>query len=142
MKKLLSLILCISISLFAVACGGGGDDGGSSEGGKVKIGIPAGWGGGAGNAYLENLMNYFNNSTEWGNQPIGKYKGAEVVLLQQDVPTHPSSIPMNGGDIISFDHRVGNILQTKDYLVDITDIMVPDSFEFATLSINGETFCL
>ena len=127
MKKLLSLILCIAISLFAVACGGGGDDGGSSEGGKVKIGIPAGWGGGAGTSYMEKLMEYFNESEEWGNQAIGKYTGSEVHLLQQDIPTNASQIPTSGGDIISFDHRVGNILQTKDYLVDITDIMVEEN---------------
>ncbi len=154
MKKLLSMILCIAISLFAVACGGGGDNGDVTEGGKVKIGIPKGWGGGSGEDYLQTLMDYFNESEEWGNQPIGKYTGCEIIMLQQDIPTTPSTIPTSGGDIISFDHRVGNILQTKDYLVDITDVMtnklpgedksivdkIPGDYRFAFSDIAGEHY--
>ncbi|MBQ3235284.1 MAG: hypothetical protein IJA97_03890, partial [Clostridia bacterium] len=144
MKKFLSLVLCIMIALFAVACGdgdgtggtggtggGGGDvpgaggSGGSGEGEEnlVEISIPKGWGGGAGTDYMINLMNYFNESPEWGAQKIGKYDGAKVVLTEQDIPTTPANITTHGGDIFNLDHRVGNILQVQSYVVDITDVM-------------------
>ena len=137
MKKFLSLILCIMISLFAVACGGGDGTGGSGNGGGgdvpgvgggesgepnlVEIAIPKGWGGGAGTDYLINLANYFNQSSEWGAQKIGKYDGAKIVLLEQDIPTTPANITTHGGDIITFDNRIGNILQVQPYIADVTD---------------------
>ncbi|MBO7214682.1 MAG: hypothetical protein J6V66_04210 [Clostridia bacterium] len=145
MKKILSLILCIMLALFAVACGDGGSDvpgggngggsdvpggSGSEEGNIVEISIPKGWGGGAGTDYIIRMADYFNNSPEWGAQKIGKYDGAKIKLSEQDIPTSPANITTHGGDIISFDHRVGNILQVQPYVVDITDAM--------TATIPGE----
>ncbi|MBO7214786.1 MAG: hypothetical protein J6V66_04735, partial [Clostridia bacterium] len=99
--------------------GGSNGDGGTSN--VVEISIPKGWGGGAGNDYLIRLAEYFNESSEWGAQKIGKYDGAKVKLSEQDIPTTPANIPTHGGDIFNFDSRIGNILQAQNYLVDITD---------------------
>ncbi len=125
MKKFLSMILCIALSLFAVACGGTGDgDGGSqtTADGKVIIGIPQGWGGGAGTAPGEALMKVFNEDPNWGNQPIGKYKGAYVKYLPQDHPDAVNKIESSGGDIISTSY-LRDARTAQDYLVDIDDIM-------------------
>ena len=129
MKKFLSMILCLMISLFAVACGGGDDDGDDlnvTADNKVVINVPKGWGGGAGNDYMQTLMNYFNESAQWGNQKIGKYNGCKMTLIESDLPSTPASIPTHGGDVIGFDRRIGGMIQAQPYLADITDIVTSD----------------
>ena len=137
-SKLISFILTLAVALSLVACGGGGDGdvpGGGNGGGSdipgggnggdggniVEIAIPKGWGGGAGNDYLIRLADYFNSNSEWGAQKIGKYDGAKIKLLEQDIPTTPANITTHCGDVIIFDNRIGNILQVQPYVVDITD---------------------
>ncbi len=127
MKKFLSMILCIAISLFAVACNGNGDNGNGGSGttadGKVEIIVPAGWGGGAGTDYLKNIMNVFNNDPNWGNQPIGDYKGA-VVKINEGLqnPDSVGKVQTIGADIFSTQH-IKDVRFAENYLADITDIV-------------------
>ncbi len=128
MKKLLSMILCIAISLFAVACGGTGDgDSGSqtTADGKVIITVPQGWGGGAGTAPGEAIMKVFNEDPNWGNQPIGKYKGAYVKYVPQDNPTTAGKIETSGGDIFSTSY-LRDARTAQDYVSVIDDIVRED----------------
>lgn len=134
MKKFLSMILCIVLSLFAVACGDTGNGGGggseTTADGKVVIGIPRGWGGGAGTTYVQNIMNVFNSDPNWGNQAIGKYKGAQVKILEQDNPSSVNNIESSGADIFSASY-LKDVRTAEQYIVDITDIV--------TETIPGET---
>jgi len=159
MKKFLSMILCIALSLCAVACGGGGDsEGGQSEvtaDGKVVIGIPKGWGGGAGSYPLEMLMKAFNEDPNWGNQPIGKYKGAQMKILPQDHPTDANKIETSGGDIISTSY-LRDARNGEDYLVDIDDVVratipgeeesihdkIPAQYRDVFTNSNGRYICV
>ena len=128
MKKFLSMLLCLMISLFSVACGGGGDEGDDlnvTADNKVVINVPKGWGGGAGTDHLQTLMNYFNESPQWGNQKIGKYNGCKLTIIESDVPTTPAAIPTHGGDIIE-STRSGGTLEMMSYIVDITDIVTAE----------------
>ncbi len=127
MKKILSMVLCIVLSLFAVACDNSGDGDSSNVSettadGKVVIGIPQGWGGGAGNDYIESLMKAFNEDPAWGNQPIGKYKGAYVKLLPQDIPSTPAKIETSGADIFGTSY-LRDARTAEAYVVDLDDMM-------------------
>lgn len=125
MKKLLSMMLCIVLSLFAVACNGGGSDGSDSEttaDGKVVILVPSGWGGGAGTDYVQELINVFNEDPNWGNQPIGKYTGAFVKLDPGDNPSTPSGIESYACDIFGTTY-LRDARTAQDYVVDIDDLV-------------------
>ena len=87
MKKLLSLILSISIAIFAVGCGGTDDDHDNvTPDGKVILSIPIGWGGGVGNDHTRYLGDQFAADPNWGNKAFGKYTGAVVEIVEGEVP--------------------------------------------------------
>ena len=86
MKKLLSLILSISIAIFAVGCGEPEGSNDITPDGKVILSIPIGWGGGVGNDHTRYLGDLFAADPNWGNKQFGKYTGAVVQIVEGEVP--------------------------------------------------------
>ena len=121
MKKLLSLILSITIALFAVACTEEGDPGVTPDG-KVVISIPIGWGGGVGHEGKEYLAEQFANDPNWGGKAIGKYTGAVVEIVPGSVPTTAEGLKTSAFDVLGFSHGAPLVSSLKDGIVMIDDL--------------------
>ena len=133
MKKLLSLILCITIALFAVACDDQNGPGGTTEDGKVIISIPIGWGGGVGKEGTEYIAEQWANDPEWGAKAIGDYTGAVIEIVPGSVPTDAESLKNSAFDILGFSHGAPLISQLKDGIVCLDELWngkVPGTDEY------------
>ncbi len=122
MKKLLSLILCISIALFAVACN---PDGGNPEvtaDGKVIISIPEGWKGGVGVEGVRANADLFEADPNWGNKPYGKYTGVKIEITDGSIPKSVQELKETTFDVVGSDRGKLNISELKDGLVNLNDL--------------------
>ncbi len=123
MKKLLSLILCITIALFAVACNPSGDNGGVTEDGKVIIKIPIGWGGGGGQDGIRKLGEMFSADPEFGGKARGKYTGAVIKVVEGEIPTTASGLAGTGLDVLGFSHGAPLVSTLANGIVCLDDLM-------------------
>lgn len=121
MKKLLSLILCISIALFAVACGEQGDPD-VTEDGKVIIRIPEDWGGGVGTEGTRANADLFEADPNWGNKAYGKYTGVKVELVPGEAPKDVDSLKTTAFSLTSVSRGQTNLSEIKDGLAPLDDL--------------------
>lgn len=123
MKKLLSLILSISIAIFAVGCGPK-DDGPNdmTADGKVILSIPIGWGGGVGNDHTRKLGDMFAADPNWGNKQFGKYTGAVVEIVEGTVPNTVEALKSTTFTNVGFTRDKQVVSELKDGFVCLDDI--------------------
>lgn len=122
MKKLLSMILCIAIALFAVACGGDDDFDGTTEDGRVIIQIPIGWGGGVGNEGTRANAALFEADPNWGNKAYGKYTGVKIEVVEGAVPKSADTLKTTTFGYVGSDRSQQNITTLQDGAVCVDDI--------------------
>ena len=122
MKKLLSLILCIAISLFAVACNGDGGDPTVTEDGKVILTIPIGWGGGVGTEGGQENAKLFSADPNWGNKQYGKYTGVVVKYVEGSAPNSVDEYKSTTFALTSLERGQSNIGELKEGLVCLDDV--------------------
>ena len=122
MKKLLSMILCIAIALFAVACGGNDDYTGTTEDGRVIIQIPIGWGGGVGNEGTQANAALFEADPNWGNKAYGKYTGVKIQVVEGAVPKSADALKTTTFGYVGSDRSHQNIADLQDGAVCVDDI--------------------
>ncbi len=122
MKKLLSLILSISIAIFAVGCGP--QDKGPTDvtaDGKVILSIPIGWGGGVGTEHTRKLADMFEADSDWGNKPYGNYSGVKIEISEGKVPEDVESLKSTAFTNITFSRDKQIVSELKDGLVCLDD---------------------
>ena len=141
MKKFLSLILCITIALFAVACkpGDDGDASGVTADGKVVISIPIGWGGGGGQAGTEAIAKKFSEDPEFGGKARGNYTGAVVKITEGAVPKTASGLSSTAFDILGFSHGAPLISELAGGCINLSDPYGDGSYDLFAQKYKNET---
>ena len=121
MKKLLSMILCIAIALFAVACGDETPPD-RTEDGRVIISIPIGWGGGVGTEGTRKNADLFEADPNWGNKPYGNYTGVKIQIVEGEVPNTAEALKTTTFGYVGSTRDKTNIAELADGAVCVDDI--------------------
>lgn len=122
MKKLLSMILCIAIALFAVACGGDDTPPNMTDDGRVIIQSPIGWGGGVGTEGTRANADLFEADPAWGNKQYGKYTGVKIEIVEGAVPSTADALKTTAFSYVGSSRDKQNIAELVEGAVCVDDV--------------------